>query len=98
MIAYKNDELISSSEFSKKFGSYLAQIKDKTVSKFAVLKNNKIEAILVSKDAYEKMQEALHLQELAQFQAQIYDALDEAEEIKSSKKKAHKIETLWDEI
>lgn len=59
MVAYKNDELIPSSEFAKKFGMYLAQIKDHTVDKLAVLKNNRIEAVLVSKDEYEKLRSAL---------------------------------------
>jgi len=63
MIAYENNELIPSSEFAKKFGSYLAQIKDHTVDKLAVLKNNRIEAVLVSKDEYEKMQNAYELVE-----------------------------------
>ena len=31
MVAYENDELIPSSEFAKKFGTYLAQIKDNSV-------------------------------------------------------------------
>jgi len=63
MIAYENNELIPSSEFAKKFGSYLAQIKDHTVDKLAVLKNNRIEAVLVSKDEYEKMQNAYEIVE-----------------------------------
>lgn len=63
MVAYENDELIPSSEFAKKFGSYLAQIKDHTVDKLAVLKNNRIEAVLVSKDEYEKMQNAYEIVE-----------------------------------
>lgn len=98
MIAYENDELIPSSEFAKKFGSYLAQVKSKTVEKLAVLKNNRIEAVLVSKDEYEKMKNALRLQELAEFKTQVYHSLDEAELIKAGKKKAYKIDTLWDEL
>jgi len=65
MVAYENDELIPSSEFAKKFGMYLAQIKDHTVEKLAVLKNNRIEAVVVSKDEYEKMKDAYeHMEEL----------------------------------
>jgi len=98
MVAYENDELIPSSEFAKKFGMYLAQIKDSTVEKLAVLKNNRIEAVVVSKDEYEKMKDALRLQELAKFKEQVFHSLDEAELIKSGKKKAHPIDTLWDEL
>lgn len=98
MVAYVNDELIPSSEFAKKFGTYLAQIKSKSVDKLAVLKNNRIEAVIVSKDEYERMQEAVKAQELAEFKARVYHSLDEAELIKSGKKKAHHIDTLWDEL
>lgn len=59
MVAYGTNELIPSSQFAKKFGSYLAQIKDNAVEKLAVLKNNKVEAVLVSKDEYERMSIAL---------------------------------------
>jgi PHD/YefM family antitoxin component YafN of YafNO toxin-antitoxin module len=63
MVTYATDELIPSSEFAKKFGSYLSQIKESTIDKIAVLKNNKVEAVLVSKDDYERMSEALELLE-----------------------------------
>lgn len=63
MITYATNELIPSSEFAKKFGSYLSQIKESTVDKIAVLKNNKVEAVLISKDDYERMSEALELVE-----------------------------------
>ena len=98
MIAYENDELIPSSEFAKKFGSYLAQVKSNTVEKLAVLKNNRIEAVLVSKDEYEKMKNALAFQEFSELKTRIIRSLDELELIKSGKKKAYKIETLWDEL
>ena len=98
MIAYENDELIPSSEFAKKFGTYLAQIKSHSVEKLAVLKNNRIEAVVVSKDEYEKMKEALAFQELSELKSRIIHSLDELELIKSGKNKAHPIDTLWDEL
>ncbi len=59
MVTYASNELIPSSVFAKQFGSYLAQIKDGVTDKLAILKNNKVEAVLVSKDEYERMQIAL---------------------------------------
>ena len=59
MVAYATNELIPSSQFAKQFGSYLAQIKENVVDKLAILKNNKVEAVLVSKDEYERMSIAL---------------------------------------
>jgi PHD/YefM family antitoxin component YafN of YafNO toxin-antitoxin module len=59
MITYASNELIPSSDFAKKFGTYLALVKENLIDKLAILKNNKVEAVLVSKDEYEKMKEAL---------------------------------------
>ncbi len=59
MITYTANELIASSELSKRFGAYLSQVRDHSVEKLAILRNNKVEAVLVSKDEYEKMAEAL---------------------------------------
>ena len=98
MVAYENNELIPSSEFAKKFGTYLAQIKSHTVDKLAVIKNNRIEAVLISKDEYEKMREALAFQEFSELKNRITYSLDELELIKSGKKKAYPIDTLWDEL
>ena len=63
MIAYTSQELVSSSDFAKKFGTYLAQLKTDMVDKIAILKNNNIEAVLVPKDDYEAMKRAWELQE-----------------------------------
>ena len=98
MVAYENNELIPSSEFAKKFGLYLSQIKLNTVDKLAVLKNNRIEAVLVSKDEYEKMQNALAFQEFSELKQQVVNSLDELELIKSGKKKAYPIDSLWNEL
>ncbi len=59
MTAYASDELIPSSEFAKRFGSYLAQITSRSIDKLAILKNNHVEAVIISKDDYERMNEAL---------------------------------------
>lgn len=58
MVTYASNELISSSEFAKKFGSYLTQIKSGSVEKIAILKNNNIEAVMVSKEYYEELKKA----------------------------------------
>lgn len=58
MVTYSSSELIFSSEFAKKFGMYLSSIKENTMDKIAILKNNKVEAVLISKDEYESMVEA----------------------------------------
>jgi len=63
MIRYGTDELISASDFAKRFGSHLERLKSKAIEKIGVLRNNKIEAVLISKEMYERMQEAYEKQE-----------------------------------
>ncbi len=93
MVSYATHELIPSSEFAKKFGSYLLQVKDKSVEKLAILKNNKVEAVLISKDEYEMMNEALKKVEAEAFLATVNEGLDD---IKDGK--VHPIENLWQEL
>ena len=93
MVSYATNELIPSSEFAKRFGTYLSQIKGNTVEKLAILKNNKVEAVIVSKVEYEAMQEALKKQEAQEVMRSIKNGLDD---IHNSRVKP--IDTLWDEL
>ena len=82
MVTYGANELISSSDFAKKFGSYLTQIKDNSVEKLAILKNNKVEAVMISKEEFEKMSEALKLVEKQQFLSSIEMGLEDIKTIR----------------
>ena len=93
MVTYSTNELIPSSEFAKKFGTYLTQIKDNTVFSFAILKNNKVEAVIISKDEYENMKEALKELEAKKILQLIQSGLDD---VKNGK--THSIDKLWDEL
>ena len=93
MVAYKSNELIPSSEFAKKFGSYLAQIKEHSVDKLAILKNNKVEAVLISKDDYEMMSEVLKQLEGKEILSSIKNGLEDIE-----KSKTYPIDELWDKL
>ncbi len=63
MVTYSSHELIALPEFSKKFTSYLFWLKSNTIEKLAILKNNHIEAVLISKERYEIMAKALEMQQ-----------------------------------
>ncbi len=93
MVSYATNELIPSSDFAKKFGSYLGQIREHTVEKLAILKNNKVEAVLISKDEYEKMLEALKSVEANEMIKSIHAGLEDA---KSGR--VQPIEKLWSEL
>ena len=66
MIWFATDELISSTKLVRNFSSVLDSFKNKGVSKIWILKNNNIEAVILSKDEYrifEQMQE--YIEDLA---------------------------------
>lgn len=93
MVTYATNELVSSSELAKKFGTYLSQLTSNTVDKLAILKNNKVEAVLVSKDEYEAMSEALKKVEAEQILTSVQAGLND---VKSGHTKP--ISLLWNEL
>ncbi len=93
MVVYGANELIPSSEFAKKFGKYLGQIKDHSVDKLAILKNNRIEAVVISKDEYESMKEALKEVEAKKILTSIKRGLKDVKD-----NKTHSIDTLWNQL
>ncbi len=84
MVAYQKNELISATELAKKFGQVMTQIKEKNIDKIGVLKNNKLEAVVISTEEYEhlKMIEEIHTfnssmpDDLSQFTKKIQKAMD----------------------
>lgn len=93
MVSYRTNELVSSSEFAKKFGSYLTQIKDNSVEKLAILRNNKVEAVLISKAEYESLKEATKSIEAREILSSIQKGLDDI-----NHGRTHKIDTLWGKL
>ncbi len=55
MVAYSQDELASSTDISKQFGHYLSNVSNGVVEKLAILKNNKIEAVMIPTAIYESL-------------------------------------------
>lgn len=72
MVSYTQNELLSITDFTKTLSKVLADIKDHTVEKVGVLKNNKLEAVVISTDEYErlkrieKMMDSLEDKEISQ--------------------------------
>lgn len=93
MITYASNELIASSELVKKFGSYLSQVKENSITKLAILRNNKVEAVLVSKEEYEKMAEALKKVQSGEILLSIQKGLEDIKQGRTSP-----IESLWDKL
>jgi PHD/YefM family antitoxin component YafN of YafNO toxin-antitoxin module len=69
MVAYRQSELVSATEISKQFGEYISKIKDGLLAKIGILKNNKLNAIILSVEEYERMVIATRrLEELEMYQ------------------------------
>ena len=69
MVAYTQNELVSATEISKQFGEYISKVKNGLLNKIGILKNNKLNAVIVSVEEYERMSLALiKLEELELYQ------------------------------
>jgi len=55
MVAYTQNELVSATEISKQFGEYISKVKDGLLDKIGILKNNKLNAVILSVEKYEQM-------------------------------------------
>lgn len=64
MIAYTRDEIFPATHVAKRFGEILKKLKNKTLSRAAVAKNNTIEAVILPVEEYEKIQEVAEWVEL----------------------------------
>ncbi len=59
MVTYAQNELAASTDISKKFGSFLAKVSNGDVEKIGILKNNKIEAVILPTFIYESLIELI---------------------------------------
>jgi PHD/YefM family antitoxin component YafN of YafNO toxin-antitoxin module len=83
MITYGSNELISSTDLAKHFGTYLTQVSQHTVDKIAILKNNKIEAVIVARAEYEALREAQIELELLKQVTSIKQGLDDVKYVRT---------------
>ncbi len=79
MVAYSRDEIISVSDIARGFSSVLSNIIDNTKEKIAISKNNKLEAVIVNIEEYEKLKEAYDLLE----HIEIYNKVQERKDSKT---------------
>jgi PHD/YefM family antitoxin component YafN of YafNO toxin-antitoxin module len=55
MVSYAQNELLSITDFTKSLSKVLGDIKSSALEKVGVLKNNKLEAVVISTDEYERL-------------------------------------------
>ncbi|MEA1983516.1 MAG: type II toxin-antitoxin system Phd/YefM family antitoxin [Campylobacterota bacterium] len=75
MIAYTRDEIISASEMARGFSGVLNDLISYSKDRFVISKNNKLEAVVLPIEEYERMQEALDYME----HMEIYNIVKERE-------------------
>ena len=76
MVRYAQNELFSITDFTKQIGSVVKSIKEHSLEKIGILKNNKLEAVVISTEEYERLKELEAMVELAEH-TQIYDIVQE---------------------
>ena len=79
MIAYTRDEIISASDMARGFSGVLNDLISYTKERFVISKNNKLEAVVLPIEEYERMQEALDYME----HMEIYNVVKEREHSKT---------------
>ena len=57
MVNYTENELFSITDFTKKISSLLKEVKDNSLEKIGVLKNNRLEAVVLSTAEYTRLKQ-----------------------------------------
>lgn len=55
MVRYAENELFSITDFTKQISSLLKEIKNNTIEKIGVLKNNRLEVVVLSTEEYSRL-------------------------------------------
>jgi len=76
MVKYAQNELFSITDFTKQIGSVVSSIKEHSLEKIGILKNNRLEAVVISTDEYERLKELEERFELAEH-TEIYNIVQE---------------------
>ena len=63
MVAYRRDEIISATELARNLSTTLNSIIDHKKEKIAISKNNKLEAVIIDIEEYERLKEVYDLME-----------------------------------
>ena len=85
MVAYKRDEIVSASEMARGFSNILNSIIDKSKEKLAISKNNKLEAVILDIEEYERLQDAYDLLEQKEIEKMLSNRREEEKEVSHTK-------------
>jgi PHD/YefM family antitoxin component YafN of YafNO toxin-antitoxin module len=85
MVTYKRDEIISASEVARGFSNILNSIINRTKDKLAISKNNKIEAVILDIEEYERLQRVYDMFEQHEIEQMLNQRTKEDKEVSHSK-------------
>jgi len=63
VVTYSKDEMITATELVRNFSSALSSVCDGEKERIVIVKNNRLEAVIIPIEEYEKMSEAVELLE-----------------------------------
>jgi len=63
IVTYAKKEMIGITEFGKSLGKYLDKVTSNTLSKLAIIRRNKPEAVIIPIEEYENLQKAYDMLE-----------------------------------
>ena len=85
MITYSKDEMVGITELGKSLGSYLDKVTSDVLSKIAIIRRNKPEAVIIPIEEYELLQSAYDRLEQQEIEMLLKNMTDEEKEVASTK-------------
>ncbi len=76
MVKYAENELFSITDFSKHLSSLVRSIKNNTIEKIGILKNNRLEVVVISTEEYSRLKELEEKMEMIE-NNEIYNSIKE---------------------
>lgn len=71
MVTFARNEIVSSSQFVRNFATLLKQLTESKQEKIAIIKNNEMQAVMISVEEYEKLKSIEEISE----RKEIFDAV-----------------------
>ncbi len=78
MSTYSTEELVSSSKLVKNFWWYLEKISNNQFEKIGILKNNKLEAVIISPETYDLFEDFLEDIEISKNRVRLKREMEES--------------------
>ncbi len=83
MVKYAEHELFSVTDFSKQLSSIVKNIKNHSIEKIGILKNNRLEVVVISTQEYARLKELEEQLEIAEYK-EIYKSVKERKQTPKS--------------